>query len=78
MKKIFVIMLAASLCFVACKNQPKEAEQAAVEATEEVCQKAEGEECCGKCENEGEEKCEKCQHDSTCAKCAEKAAEAAE
>ena len=64
MKKIFVILLAASLCCVACKNQPK-AEEAAVEATEECCQKAEGE-CCGKC-----------QKDSTCAQCAEHAAEAA-
>lgn len=66
MKKIFVILLAASLCCVACKNQPKEAEEAAVEATEE---------CCGKCENDST--CTKCQKDSTCAQCAEHAAEAA-
>ena len=65
MKKIFVILLAASLCCVACKNQPK-AEEAAVEATEE---------CCGKCESDST--CTKCQKDSTCAQCAEHAAEAA-
>ncbi len=37
MKKVLVILLAAALCAVSCKNQPKEAaEVEAVEATEIV------------------------------------------